>query len=367
MKVLHIISGDLWGGAEAMAFSLIKELSNYKNVQISAIILNEGKLSNKLNDLPIETKVIDEKYINFASIYKECKSWFTKNPHDVIHSHRYKENILAYLISRKVKNIKLVATQHGVPNSEQAERNINIKHRFVLEVNNKILAGKFDKLVVVSNDMKRYYSENIQFKEDALEMIHNGIILPNVSEIHSDKKVFFIGSIGRLFPVKDYTLFVKIANEISKVSKEIKYVLAGDGPERVIIQQLVNQYGLQDSFKIIGVLDDTTKFYQDIDVYLNTSLSEGLPLSVLEAMAHGVPVIAANVGGIKEIIAKEDQGILINGRNPMDFAEKCLMLVQNGNLRKSMGFKGRERIIDAFSVGKMAKKYYSLYSELINF
>jgi glycosyltransferase involved in cell wall biosynthesis len=215
--------------------------------------------------------------------------------------------------------------------------------------------------------MKRYYRENFPFIEDALEMIHNGIILPNVSKTHSGKNLFIIGSIGRLFPVKDYTLFVKIAHEISKEFKEIKYVLAGDGPEKVFIQRLVKQYGLQDSFEIIGLLNDTTNFYRDIDIYLNTSLSEGLPLSVLEAMAHGVPVIAANVGGIKEVITKEDQGILINGRNPMDFAEKCLMLFQNADLREMMGSKGRERIIDVFSVDKMARKYYSLYTELMHF
>jgi glycosyltransferase involved in cell wall biosynthesis len=272
---------------------------------------------------------------------------------------------LAYLISRNDKNIKLVATQHGIPNSEQAGRKFNIKHRFVLGVNKKILTEKFEKFVVVSNDMKSYYGEKHLFSEDALHIIHNGIMLPKIFETRIFEKSFLIGSIGRLFPVKDYPLFVKIAHEISMVYKEIKFLLAGDGPERVFIQQLINHYGLQDSFKIIGFVDNSAKFYHDIDIYINTSLHEGIPMSILEAMAHGIPVIAANVGGIKEIITNKDLGILINSRNPNDYAEKCLMLFQNTDLRKLMGIRGRERIFDAFSVDKMAKRYYSLYKELM--
>ena len=105
-------------------------------------------------------------------------------------------------------------------------------------------------------------------------------------------------------------------------------------------------------------------FYQDLDLYLNSSVHEGVPISILEAMAHGLPVVAPNVGGIAEIVESEVEGYLLEDRNPVAFAEKCLLLYENIRLREEMSQAAREKVTRAFSAEKMAEQYHKLYFEV---
>jgi glycosyltransferase involved in cell wall biosynthesis len=90
-------------------------------------------------------------------------------------------------------------------------------------------------------------------------------------------------------------------------------------------------------------------------------------ISVLEAMAYGIPVVAPEMGGLMEILGNGVEGFLIEGRNPKDFAEKCIILYENDSLRKQMGLAAREKIIKEFSAEHMAQQYYSLYFSLANY
>ncbi|MBE0671053.1 MAG: glycosyltransferase, partial [Anaerolineales bacterium] len=99
----------------------------------------------------------------------------------------------------------------------------------------------------------------------------------------------------------------------------------------------------------------------------NTSIHEGIPMSILEAMAQGIPVIAPNVGGLNEIIDNGLQGYLINDRDPKSFAERCNYLYKNKNLLKIMGNAAREKITKHFSVNQMVSRYYYLYRSVLNF
>jgi len=172
---------------------------------------------------------------------------------------------------------------------------------------------------------------------------------------------FVIGSVGRFVPVKDYPLMVNIAREVSTRSDEIRFELAGDGPMASEVQDLVRKSGLEHRFVLRGFIHDVSTFYQGLNVYLNTSLHEGIPMSVLEAMAHGVTPIAPRVGGFEEILTDGVDGYLVDGRDPRDFAEKCLFLYRNPTLRQSMGHAAREKIVRQFSVERMVSAYLDLY------
>jgi len=137
--------------------------------------------------------------------------------------------------------------------------------------------------------------------------------------------------------------------------------LAGEGPERVELQVLIQQYGLNETFVLQGHLEDMQSFYRSLDLYLNTSVHEGIPMSILEAMAYGLPVIAPNVGGISEIVSDGEDGYLVDTRDPRAFAEKCFLLYKNRQLRQRMAGAAREKIVRSFSVENMAAQYHELY------
>lgn len=158
---------------------------------------------------------------------------------------------------------------------------------------------------------------------------------------------------------------VEIAKAITDATgKNIYFELAGEGPQRPNIEAMIQRYGLHSNFFLKGHQDDMDTFYRGIDLYLNTSIHEGIPMTILEALARGIPVIAPNVGGISEIITNGVEGFLIEGRNPSDFAEKCLLLHGNRQLRKQMSQAARNRAEQAFSAEQMAERYYRLYREI---
>ena len=141
--------------------------------------------------------------------------------------------------------------------------------------------------------------------------------------------------------------------------------MAGEGPERSKLQALIQQYGLNETFVLKGHVEDMLPFYRSLDLYLNTSVHEGIPMSILEAMAHGLPIVAPNVGGIGEVLDNGEDGYLIDTRDPGAFAEKCFLLYENKQLRRRMARAARAKIVKSFSVENMAAQYHELYLNVV--
>ena len=109
-------------------------------------------------------------------------------------------------------------------------------------------------------------------------MIHNGIEIPDFVPERENEGTLVIGSAGRLCPVKDYTFMIEIAKAVKEETKHIKFHLAGEGPERSKLQSLIQQYGLNETFVLQGHVDNMLPFYRRLDLYLNISVHEGIPI-----------------------------------------------------------------------------------------
>ena len=345
-----------------MAYNLMKHLSETNNIELSAILLNEGKLYKKLRDIGIKVDVVDEAKYGFMKIIMNTRELLSINRPDIVHSHRYKENIVAYLSSVGRNKIRLVSTQHGMP--EQYGNNIGGKYSFLQKVNFWIIANSFQKLVAVSSDIKNALEGKMGFSDRLVTVIRNGTEIPLIVTSKKAKDFVVVGSMGRFFPVKDFPFMVEIAKILRIETDKIKFELAGDGPDENIIIEMIKKYRLENVFCLRGFLENVEEYFMGIDIYLNTSIHEGIPLSILEAMSYGIPVIAPDVGGIKEIIKDGSEGYLIKKRDPKLFADKCFELYKNSSLRASMGVFGREKIEREFSNGRMAREYERLYVDL---
>jgi L-malate glycosyltransferase len=364
LRICHVISGDLWAGAEVMAFHLLCALNQTPGIDIYVILLNKGKLSEELEKQGIQTFILDEKHRSFVEIAVIAigilKKW---KPH-VIHSHRYKENILSYIISITLrKRAALISTQHGMP--EHVGARTNILERLKSFTNFKLLSNKFHKTVAVSSDIKEMLSQNYRFQNNKLETIHNGVPVPESYKYSRTDEVFVVGSAGRFFPVKDFPFMVEVAKEVNKNTDKIRFEIAGEGPMQNDIRGLIRKYRLEKTFKLRGFVNEMENFYKKLDVYMNTSLHEGIPMSVLEAMANGIIPIASSVGGLKEIIKDGVDGYLIDVRSPQEFSEKCIALFKNRPLQREMGLAAREKIVSQFSIKRMASSYLELYKHTI--
>lgn len=362
INVCHIISGDLWAGAEVVDYHLLKNLKSFNNIELSAILFNEGKLANKIRSLGISVDIIDENNNNFFHTVVAAGKILNRKPPDIIHSHRYKENILAFLASKFQNGIRLVSTQHGMPETTGAS-NRN-KYKFLQKLNMYLLSRSFHKVIVVSKDMQKTFTNRFRIKENKIAMIHNGADIPDCSSKKRESSKFIVGSMGRIYPVKDYPLMVEIAKEVSRKTDKIQFVLAGDGPDRGKIMELIERNGLCNMFILKGFVDNLSEFYPYLDLYMNTSLHEGIPMSILEAMSYAIPIIAPNVGGIKEIVNNGIEGYLLDDRDPKRFADICLQLHNDSKLRKAMGVSARHKIENEYSNERMAMEYHQLYLDI---
>ncbi len=358
-----MISGDIWAGAEVMVCHLLKGLQKFPDLELRVILLNEGRLSEEIRKLGISVHVVEETTHAFFRAVPILREVIRRVRPDIIHSHGYKENILSSLLSKSLPGVRRVGTQHGLPRS--GGKTYTLRHRLITRCNLFLLSRCFHRVVGVSREIQELFLRKYRFPGSKVVVIHNGIEIPYLPAIRENSGDFVIGSAGRLFPVKDYGLMIDIAGAIRRKTDRVRFQLAGEGPEKMHLQALRSRNRLEDVFTFTGHLQDPSPFYRGLDVYLNTSLHEGLPISVLEAMVRRLPVIAPRVGGFPEIIDNGVQGYLIEGRNPEMFAQRCLSLYENNILKRKMGEAARERVEEEFSADQMARNYFNLYAGVV--
>ena len=134
----------------------------------------------------------------------------------------------------------------------------------VTRLNFFLMKKVFDKVVCVSCDIKTRFAQRYGFNPELLAVVHNGINLPAFKNRPDKGGPFCIGTAGRLFPIKDFPLFIKIADKILKADRNVHFLLAGDGPERLYLQKLVDRCRLSDRFKFLGHIENMSTFYKRI-------------------------------------------------------------------------------------------------------
>ncbi len=357
-----LASGDLWAGAEVMVYQLACGLKKIKHVKILVVLLNNGRLAEELKGAGVEVVIIDEVQLSIAGLTRRLYNITKGFSPRIIHSHRYKENLLAWLVTRVMRKVRLVATQHGMPEVAAQDRSFPAALQTGLSF--RLLSCCFNRTVLVSKEMLQSLLDSYGFTLKNAIVIHNGIALSS-KVIQRTKERLTVGSAGRLFPVKDFALMVDIANLVVAQTDEVDFAIAGDGPERSVLEKKISEYGQQARFRLLGHQEDMDAFYNSLDVYINTSVHEGIPMSVLEAMSHGLPVVVPKVGGLPEIVEEGVSGYLVDSRNPVVFADRILKLL-NPKHRYAMASAAQKRVEGSFSREAMAQQYYQLYRELLD-
>jgi glycosyltransferase involved in cell wall biosynthesis len=361
--VLQVFSGDLWAGAEVMVYHLIERLSSGPALRIVALVLNEGVLAEKLRGLGVEVVVVSERSVPFPAIVRKAYRELRGRQIEIVHSHRYKENLLGFFLGKLFGAKCLVATMHGLPEPSKDGSAGGGRASLTVKADQFLLRAAFRRVVVVSEDMKRVLAGAGRLPADRLTVIHNGIPLPASpgGEERREDRPLHVGTVGRFVAVKDHALFLETAALIARRNQRVRFSLLGDGPLRECLRERAQALGIAQLVEFHEPVLDPTPFYRSLDLYLNTSLREGIPLSILEAMACGRAVVAPRVGGIPEIVTGDAEGLLVASRRPEDFAAACLGLLADPARRSAMGRAARERVRTAFSDGAMAEKYAALY------
>jgi glycosyltransferase involved in cell wall biosynthesis len=174
-----------------------------------------------------------------------------------------------------------------------------------------------------------------------------------------------IGTAGRLVPVKGLDFLLKAAKIMQKKFPRLKVLIIGEGPERKNLESAASKLGIDSQLIFTGEREDVHDLIYAMDLFVLPSLSEGIPMVLLEALALEVPVVVSAVGGIPEVITHQFTGFLVSPKKEQALANACLHLLENKALANAVALKGKEIVKTKFSAEIMAQKVFRLYEVLV--
>lgn len=333
IKVLHIISGDLWAGAETQAYTLLTSLP--KEFELLVMLMNHGELEERLIAAGIQTQVIDERSTKSVTIISKLMQCIRRFSPHIIHTHRQKENILgtiANILSQlpKFTRIRSVRTVHGAP-----EHNAKGVRKLIIKLDN--ICGNYgqDAIISVSDDLTQKLQG--QFKEKQIHTIHNGINVQQLEKItpaadvrEGAENAIHIGIVGRLEPVKRVDIFLQTAAYLIQHAPELtfRFHVIGDGKLRSQLEHLCRQLDLNTTVRFHGHRSDSQAAIAALDFVIMCSDHEGTPMTALETLGLGKPLIAHNVGGLAEVLQNFPE-ILVNAHDDQGYGECLLGLLKS--------------------------------------
>jgi len=367
VNILHIVSGDLWAGAEVQFFTLAKTLGKHSEAILNVILLNHGTLEQKLIEHGINVIVIDENNFNSIRVLLKLISTIKKIQPDIIHTHRVKENILGSISALVNGNIPSLRTAHGAAEHKPAW--YQIPKRLILYLD--LLCGRFlqKKIVAVSEDLAKILAST--YPQKKIVVIENGIDIDALSQIKKHEEnlspTMRICLAGRLAPIKRVDIFIQTAQHVKKVQPDlpVSFHIYGDGPLLEELKTLSRQSQTEDIVHFEGHSDDILSELQKMNALLMTSDHEGLPMILLEAMTLQIPIITHAVGGIPQLLDHGTCGFLVDEHSAAGYTDKILQLHNAPEETTEKTRLAFARVNNFYSAKENAKKYSREYQQLV--
>lgn len=391
-KIMIAITKSNFGGAQRYVFN---NALNFKKqgFDVSVAFGGSGELARKLNENDIKTFSIKGMQRD-VSLMKEMESlfsllglFFRKKP-KIVHLNSSKIGSLGSFCGRILntfylltgqgkKRMKIVFTAHGFAFNEDrgvlqkifiyfaywitllfSHRTISVSKSAKKQIS--FLPFVKNKISVVLNGIEDY---EVFEKEKARKSLSSK--RERLSERNKTEGLLWIGTISEFHPIKGLSVMVDALAEVLKERKDFVFVIIGEeGKERSKIEKKIKDLGLSDNVFILGFVKKAPRFLKAIDIFTLTSFSEGLPYSLLEAGHAERAVVASDVGGIPEVIQNGVNGILAPPGDRHALAESLLELMENKEVRESMGRALKGRINRVFQASKTAEETLKVYSEL---
>ena len=288
----------------------------------------------------------------------------------ILHVHGQEAGIWGRVAARLAQVPIVVYTPHTIETTKEPLR----PFYYLLE---RALASYTD-MVISVNEVDRLKLIDLGIvPPDRVVTIHNGIdaqrydlridSIRKREELEVGTTSFLIAQIGRLNQQKGLRCLIQAASLVLEKYPKALFLLIGEGPLEGELRREVEELGLSQSVRFLGWRDDVPEILACVDLFVLASLWEGLPYTLLEAMAAGLPVVATDVGGCREVVLDGETGLLVPPRAPEALAQAIMMLLSERNLLQGMAEKGRERVAEHFSIEVMIEKTEAVYNALIEF
>lgn len=282
------------------------------------------------------------------------------------HSHDYKTNAVGLLLKR-FWPMRLVTTLHGWVKHTRRTPLYYCIDRHCLRY--------YDRLVCVSEDLLDLCRAN-RIAEARCVLIENAIEADRFQRTkdRDDAKRqlgftpgrLLLGAVGRLSPEKGFDLLIRAVAELLDEGRDLELAIVGDGDQRGELERLIRQSAHADRMHLCGYQPEVIDFYHAMDCFVLSSLREGLPNVVLEALAMEVPVVATRVAGIPRILRHEDNGLIVAKAAPTEIAAALRCLLDDAALRQRLARAGRQTVVDGYGFDSRMARMRTVYEELLS-
>ncbi len=376
INLLYLITKLELGGAQRQLLSLIAGLDK-ERYNIFLFTARDGLLVNEasaIKGLVLKRSRFLERPINiFKDILAlvEIRSFIKKNRIQIVHTHSSKAGILGRIAAKSAKIKIIIHTVHGWSFHDCQPGIVNYFY-LLLE---RLCAAFTGRIIAVSNSDKEKGLKNLVGREKQYTIIRygiNGSEFRNRPERNAARRTLglneadlVVGMVACFKPQKSPLDFIRIASGIKKGIPNAKFIMAGDGLLRKKARALIKKLDLEGKVILAGWRNDIPLILAALDIFVPTSLWEGLPIAVLEAMAAGVPVVATDTGGIREIVENGKTGYLVGVRDRQSMQNRIEELLRDSQKRDEFVMLSRDRASsEEFLLSKMVKDTEETYFNL---
>lgn len=362
-RIFHVVySFDSIGGLENGLINIVNKIDNSSFHHVICSLTNVGDITNRIFNTNVTYYSIGKRSGNDPILPFKIYRLLKREAPDVVHLRNWPTMVEGFVAARMANIAKVIYSEHG-RHFESVWHGKRLKTAIIRHILNSV-----DQCLCVSNDVASEMKSLYKLKRN-IDVILNGVDTDKFRPIRNSMSTskygwasgINVGSVGRLDRGKKYH---ELISDFSSYSNgDTNLIIVGDGPELDNLTVLADKANSSSHIYLAGSRDNIPELLNCFDVFVLPSESEGLSNAIMEAMSCGLPVIAYDVGGNKELLQNGKGGFLIDKNDRYDFIAKVKYLIDNKEIRQKMGMFNRQYIIDNYSLTSMVNKYATFYSK----
>lgn len=355
--VVHLLYRLDFGGLETLLVDCINRMPGYRHAVVC--LAGYTKFADKIARNDVELYSLDKAPgLGLGAHAKLFKLLRVLRP-DILHT--YNLGCIEYNFTATLAGVPVrIHAEHGRDVSDP--QGLNRKHNML----RRLMALFVDRYVPVSGDLREWLRSVVGIPDAKNQLIENGVDTEQFHPAVPAPGEFVVGTVGRVQEVKNQASLIEAFIELRKMlpGRKMRLVIVGDGPLRAKLEQQVNAAGIADLVWLPGARADIADLMRTFSVFALSSVTEGTPVTLLEAMSCGLPVVSTAVGGIPALVQDNVTGQLVPARDSTELAAALAVYANNPQLAAAHGAAGRERVEFHYSVTAMVQAYTSLYDGL---
>ena len=362
LRVMFLTTSMPVGGAETLLVSLVRGLDRARFAPEVACLKERGPLGEELAaEVPVYCRLLRHKY-DLGVLPRLWRLLRSRKVDAVVTVGAGDKMFWGRLAARLAGVPVVVSALHSTGWPDSVGRL------------NRLLTPLTDGFIGVADAHAEHLVAHEHFPRDKVHTIYNGVDTERFAprdalairrELGLPPFAPVVGILAALRPEKNHELFLAGAAKIQNAFPESHFLIIGDGPQRPLLEQLATNFGIAERTKLLGSRSDVPELLSALDVLALTSHNEASPVSILEALSCGVPVVAAEVGSVPETVVHGETGLLFTAGDVDGYVGAMLQLLKEPSLRKRLGANGRRRVVDERSLIAMVRGYESLLVRLL--